>query len=191
MVSQRITVFNGSPVHGAIDEYLATLAPKLTSFGHQVDIYALRDFHTKRCIGCFSCWDRTPGSCCLADDGVALRQAAINADILLLASPMLVGFVSALLKRTCDTLIPLLHPHTQIVQGETHHRKRYDRYPELALLLAPADDDTDDDIDIVVCAHRRLAINFHSPLRAWATVSQPVEDFCHALIGDSRLAARA
>jgi len=39
------------------------------------------------------------------------------------------GFLSSLMKNTMDRNIPLVHPHLEEVDGEVHHKKRYDKYP--------------------------------------------------------------
>jgi hypothetical protein len=63
-----------------------------------------------------------------------------------------------------DRLIVLLHPYIEIVNGECHHRKRYEKYPNLGLILEKEPDTDDEDIKLVKDIFDRLAINFHSKL---------------------------
>ena len=75
-------------------------------------------------------------------------RAAIDADLLLLASPMAMGFTTALLKRAADQMIPLLHPYFIVEGGEVRHRARYAHYPAMALLLGAGADTDAEDIEI-------------------------------------------
>ena len=45
-------------------------------------------------------------------------------------------------------MIPLLHPYIELVKGECHHKKRYSKYPKLALILDRDHDPETDDEDI-------------------------------------------
>ena len=103
--------------------------------GHAVTLLDLAQLDLKGCSGCFNCWVKTPGECVKRDDSATVCRAAINADLLLLASPMMMGFTTALLKRAADQMIPLLHPYFIVEGGEVHHRARYAHYPAMALLL--------------------------------------------------------
>jgi hypothetical protein len=79
-----------------------------------------------------------------------------------MASPVMMGFPSALLKKALDKLIPLLHPYIKLVNGECHHRKRYDRYPLLGLILEKSGDTTEEDIRIIGHWFDRFSLNFRT-----------------------------
>jgi multimeric flavodoxin WrbA len=89
----------------------------------------------------------------------------INADLVVFASPVKMGFVSSLLKKSMDKMIPLVHPYIEIVNGENHHQKRYEKYPELAVLLETDKNTDDEDIEIITNIFKRLALNFKSDLK--------------------------
>ena len=72
----------------------------------------------------------------------------LDADLLLLASPMTMGFTTALLKRAADQMIQLIHPYFVVEGGEIHHRARYAHYPVFALLLGAGPDSDAEDIEI-------------------------------------------
>lgn len=91
------------------------------------------------------------------------------------------GFPTALLKRTVDRLIPLIHPYNAVVVGEIHHRARYRRYPTFALLTERGDTDTDADLDIVEAVFSRTALNLKSKLAFMRETSAPVEEVAHAI----------
>ena len=59
----------------------------------------LRELNLHHCTGCFGCWIKTPGRCVARDDGPRVLAAEITSDFVLLASPLVLGFPSALLKK--------------------------------------------------------------------------------------------
>lgn len=135
----KVTLLNGNPeaADTGFDGYLAELSQQLEVRGHAVTGLQLRDMDVRHCIGCFGCWVKTPGDCSnAADDSRTVRREYINSDLVLFASPVIMGFTSALLKRTQDRLIPLLMPYIRLYDGESHHVARYDCYPLMALLLS-------------------------------------------------------
>jgi multimeric flavodoxin WrbA len=117
------------------------------------------------CTGCWSCWWKTPGECAIKDDGEQIFRAVINSDFIIFASPLVTGFTSAILKKIQDRLIVLLHPYLEIINGESHHMKRYDKYPEFGVIIDKEEDTDDEDIKIIKDIYDRLAINFHSRQR--------------------------
>ena len=59
----------------------------------------------------------------------------------------------------------LLHPYIQLINGESHHKKRYERYPEFGVIVEKEQDTDSEDLQIVKDIYDRLAINFHSKQR--------------------------
>ena len=129
------------------------------------------------CIGCFGCWVKTPGECSnAADDSRRVRREYINTDFALFASPVIMGFTSALLKRAHDKLLPLLLPYFEAHHWEAHHASRYARYPGVGLLLEAGPDTDAEDTQIITEIYRRDAINFKAPFRFCRLTSEPVEE---------------
>jgi len=83
------------------------------------------------------------------------------------------GFVSSVLKKTMDRMIPLLHPYIVFVQKESHHRKRYKNYPAISLILGRSDNSDDRDIAITTGIFKRFALNFKSQLHFTAFADNP------------------
>jgi multimeric flavodoxin WrbA len=167
----QITILNGDPDPStAFDVYVHDLAQRLSSAGHAVSTLDLRELDLKGCSGCWGCWVKTPGECVKRDDSATVCRAAINADLLLLASPLTMGFTTALLKRAADQLIPLIHPYFVVEGGEFHHRARYARYPKLGLLMGAGGDSDAEDCEITTEMWRRMARDLKSQL-VFAAVS--------------------
>lgn len=91
------------------------------------------------------------------------------------------GFTSALLKQATERLIPLLHPHFRINNGELIHQARYDRYPKMGLLLGPSKLSDKDDIKIITDIYRRMAVYFQTTLAFSKTSSDPAKEVIHAI----------
>ena len=116
----KITILNGNPAPSAFDAYLAQLktASEARSYVTQLD---LRDMSLRYCIGCWGCWVKTPGECVCRDASLEMDRAVINADFVLWAAPLKMGFPAALLKMAKDKHLPLIHPYMVVDQGEAHH----------------------------------------------------------------------
>ena len=179
----KITILDGERRSGdtPFSKYLAELDSLLRSQGHHVERLVVRELEIKQCLGCWGCWVKTPGECVLKDDGERVCRSVIGSDFALLAAPLVMGFPTALLKRTIDRLLPLIHPYIAIVAGEIHHRARYQRYPTFALLTERGAADTDADLDIVTDVFSRTALNFKSKLAFVHETSVPVEEVADAI----------
>ena len=162
-------------------EYVEQLASTLRSRGHEVDRLVLRDLDIGQCLGCWGCWVKTPGECVLRDDGERVCRSVIGSRFTLLAAPLVMGFPTALLKRTVDRLLPLIHPYLAIVQGEIHHKARYRRYPTMGLLTQRGDADSDEDLAIVEAVFARTALNFKSRLAFVHETTASIEEVADAI----------
>ena len=174
----RITILNGNPdaSNTAFDDYLERLSGVLVSDQHEVTVLELREMDIKYCTGCFGCWVKTPGECVVADDSHDVCRAVINANFALWASPVIMGFYSALLKKVTDKFIPLVQPYIVVDQYEAHHLARYDKYPLVGLLFDKGDDADNKDIEIISDIHGRTALNFKSKLSFTKLTLDSVEE---------------
>jgi hypothetical protein len=131
--------------------------------------FVLRDEKIAYCIGCSGCWLKTPGECLVDDAGREVAKALVQSDLVIFLTPVTFGGYSSDLKKALDRIIPIISPFFAKVNGETHHEKRYDRYPKmLALGLLPEADDAATTIFKTI--HARNAINAYAPAAASATV---------------------
>ncbi len=180
----KITILNGNPDEQNLlfEEYLDKLALALDDLGVEVITYTLRDRNIHSCTGCWGCWVKTPGECVVHDDSTEIRERTILSDLVIFASPLIMGFTSALLKILQDKLIPLVHPYIKLVNKECHHIKRYDCYPGLGLIYSPEPHTDDEDVRIVTDIYKRFSINFKSELVFAKSTTTPAEDLIHEII---------
>lgn len=178
-----ITILNGKPgnSYSGFNDFLIKISKFLEKESHRVKIINLEKLNIEYCRGCFSCWTKTPGKCIFDDDMSTIYPDIINTDLLIFASPLIMGFTSALLKSVQDRLIPLIHPYFEIINDEFHHKKRYENYPKLGLLVEKEETTDGEDLEIIADIYKRLALNFRSELKFSKTMASSEEDIINAI----------
>ncbi len=179
----NICILNGNPSANGngFDAYIKDLVASLAARDHRTAEIVLRDLEIRSCTGCFGCWLKTPGECVLRDDGAQVCREVMRSDLVLFASPLIMGFLSAQLKICLDRLIPLVHPYITLVDGECHHQARYEHYPLTGLLLQRGGIDTREDLEITAAILARTALNLKSRLTLVKTTGDPVEEVVYEI----------
>ncbi len=178
----KCLILNGNPAPSGFDAWIEGFAADMEGGGAAASIRILRDEKIGYCTGCWSCWLKTPGRCAIKDGMEGILREAVRADLVVYASPLILGATSALVKKVQDRMIPLVHPYIEIVGGECHHRRRYPRTPDLGLIVEPGRDDGQRDLDIVRTMHERLAMNMRSRFRLFATTASAGKEAAHEAI---------
>jgi multimeric flavodoxin WrbA len=139
----------------------AVLTAELQTQGWQVEHFALCESKIGNCAGDFFCWIRTPGICNVDDDNRAIAAAVINSDLVVYLSPVTFGGYSPTLKKMVDHLIQNVSPFFVMVGGETHHRKRYEKNPDLLVVgwMEAPDEQSEGVFRHLV---QRNAVNWHA-----------------------------
>ena len=169
---------SGSAINGQVKDIKGALSAK----GVAASELVLRDMNYFPCRGCFDCWVKTPGLCVFKDDGPILCRAVLHSDFMLLASPVVMGYPSAMLKNALDRTLPLIHPYLEDVGGEVHHMKRYEQLPSMGLFLEKSRDTDDEDISIITAIFERAAINMRTGLGFVRLTTTPAEEIAHEII---------
>lgn len=172
---------NPSEIDEDYNQYLSEVTELLIKKGHTVKTLTLRKMSIRFCTGCWNCWWATPGECVFKDESHTVCREYIHSDFILFASPMIMGFASALTEKTKDKLIPLVHPYVEFVQGECHHLKRYDVYPKIGLLLEKTPGTDEEDIEITFDMFKRFALNLKSELVLSALTTQSAQEVSDAI----------
>jgi len=95
------------------------------SQGAETETVYLKEKEIHSCVGCYTCWAKTPGACVFKDDMPELLEKVKACDILVYATPLYNFNVTALVKAFQERLLPLLDPHL-IKTGEAYrHPQRY------------------------------------------------------------------
>ena len=77
------------------------------------------------CIGCFGCWLKTPGKCVLKDNYDNMGELLSKCHELIIISRCIYGSYSPFIRNILDRSISFLLPYFAEINGETHHKNRY------------------------------------------------------------------
>jgi multimeric flavodoxin WrbA/putative sterol carrier protein len=122
----KALIVYGSPRHKRSASYHIgkSFADGLRRAGLHVDEIMLSKQNIHHCIGCFTCWTKTPGVCIHKDDMVENLPKLQKANLIVFSTPLYVYNVTGLLKNFLDRQIPLLEPYL-VEKGEaTGHPRR-------------------------------------------------------------------
>ncbi len=97
---------------------------------NDVIIFDLAETKINHCIGCWTCWWKTPGKC-IYKDLEQFYRAYVNADQAIFCAKLQEGFISSKMKSLFDRMIPLFLPYTIFRNGGTYHSPRYPKYPDV------------------------------------------------------------
>lgn len=179
----KITILNGNAKEDNInfEDYLINLSSLLQSKGNEVHNLKLREMNIKYCTGCFGCWIKTPGRCVLNDECEKVYRGVINADFVLFASPIIMGFTSTILKKVNDRLVALLHPYFKIRNKTCRHIDRYDKRPIMGLLLDRNDNIDNDGLKIISDIYERIAMNFNTKFLLSKSLNNSIEEVANEI----------
>ncbi len=105
------------------------------SQGAETETIYLKDKDIHSCVGCYTCWAKTPGVCVFKDDMPELLEKVKGCDILVYATPLYNFNMTSLLKAFQERLLPLLDPHL-IKMGEIYrHPQRYKMNRKMVLIF--------------------------------------------------------
>lgn len=152
--SSKVNDRTGELVHAALEKVFKTR-------GWDVERFALCEKKIGNCAGDFFCWIRSPGVCNVDDDNRVIAEALGASDVMVYLTPVTFGGYSSGLKRMVDHQIQNVQPFFTMVEGETHHVKRYKKNPDL---LAVGWLDQPDTHSETIFRHlvQRNALNWHA-----------------------------
>lgn len=163
MDERRIVVLDGTDGRDPAQTRVgAALGDVLRERGDDVEVFALRNEKIAHCIGCFGCWVETPGVCRAADRGRDAVKAMVDAETVVVVTPVTFGGYSSTLKRIVDRWIPVLLPFFEPHEGEIHHPLRYGRFPRLVVVGVKPDCDPAE-AELFRAVAGRNALNFRAP----------------------------
>lgn len=100
-MSKKILILSGSPRKGGNSDILCDrFAAGATEAGHEVEKVRVAEQDIGYCRACYAC--RETGVCVIRDDMAALLQKMIDAEVIVLASPVYFYSIDARLKAVID-----------------------------------------------------------------------------------------
>lgn len=129
--------------------------------GAEIDIALLARKEINPCIGCFTCYAKTPGVCIYEDDMVGMVERVRSADLLVLATPVYLDGMTSFAKIFLDRLVVFLDPHFTMDRTGLIHPLRWE-FPERMFLVSVCGYPLLHNFDPLLAQMNKLARNFHS-----------------------------
>lgn len=146
----------------------------LAKYGYEVESVLLNEKKIGECLGCFGCWIKTPGICVINDYGRILIENIIKSDVVIYLTPVVYGGYSSELKKAVDRIIPLLLPFFKKVDGEVHHKKRYEKYPKV-VVLGTMSEENNEMKEIFNSLINRNSLNWYNSFSGGTILNNPEE----------------
>lgn len=127
----------------------------------EVVIYNSVDTEIKDCVGCWSCWWKSPGECALNDDAYKLYNDYINSDEVVILFNTENGFIDGRGKTFIDRLIQHFLPYIKLRNGECCHLRRYDKYPVINIYFEKSELSNEEE-RVIRSYLARMAYHFYS-----------------------------
>jgi len=104
------------------------------SQGAETETIYLKEKDIHSCVGCYTCWAKTPGVCVYKDDMPELLEKVRCCDIIVYATPLYNFNMTSLMKAFQERLLPLLDPHL-VKSGDAYrHPQRYEVNRKMVLI---------------------------------------------------------
>lgn len=157
----KVLALNGSPRMKASSTYhmVTPLLEGMRAAGAETEIIHIRKLDLKACIGCYTCWARTPGECIHKDSMTEALEKFNNADMVIFGTPVyhftMSGIMKDFIDRTLPRLEPWLIPHPH-VPGVTGHPKRVEK-PEKIMVVSACGFPEYDNFDPLLVTFKHMA----------------------------------
>ncbi len=139
----KVLALNGSPRMKASSTYhmLQPLLEGMEAAGAETELIHIRKLDLEACIGCYTCWVRTPGECIHKDKDsmVGAMESYNTADLVIFGTPLyhfsMSGIMKTFIDRTLPRIEPWLIPHPDI-PATTFHPECFHK-PNKMMLVSP------------------------------------------------------
>ncbi len=133
----KVLALNSSPRgegQSKTEMILTPLVEGMREAGAQVEVVNLRQKKVKNCIGCYTCWTKTPGVCIHKDDmTLELFPKWLEADVAVYATPLYHFTMTASMKAFVERTLPVLEPFFVQVKDKTTHPLRH-KVPKVVVM---------------------------------------------------------
>lgn len=133
----RILALNSSPRDNETSKTELVLQKFLEGArraGAVAETLYLRNYKINHCLGCYGCWLQTPGKCVQQDDMTEkLFDRYLQADLVVLASPIYHATMNARMKIFVERTLPMMDPLKEAPEaGGVSHR--FEKMPKVVAL---------------------------------------------------------
>ncbi len=157
-------ILNGSLKHQHhLDPIHQALIAELETAGWSTESILLHQSKIRGCLGCFKCWNTTPGLCIQQkDEAPGIVKKFLRSELVVFFSQLTFGGYSSELKQIIERMLGILQPGVTMQSGETHHLKRYERYPSILAVSVTKVKDVEGE-RIFKTLVERHSLNFYPP----------------------------
>lgn len=139
----NILVLNGSP-KGAKSNTMKLTNAFLEGMAERTalntEILTVSKMDIRPCTGCFHCWSKTPGKCCIQDDMASVIEKMLAADVIIWSFPLyyygLPSHLKALMDRQLPMVLPTMEKRPESGIDSGYHPSRYDMSGKRYLLIS-------------------------------------------------------
>ena len=141
----NVLVINGSPKGEKSNTYRLTkafldgMSAREERNGNQVpkiETLETGKLTIRPCLGCFSCWNKTPGECCIRDDMRMVIEKLLWADVTVWSFPLYYFGLPGQLKNLIDRQLPMTLPFMNAETESGGHPSRYDMRGKKTVLIS-------------------------------------------------------
>jgi multimeric flavodoxin WrbA len=137
-VLMNILAFNSSPRDNETSKTELVLQTFLTGArraGAVAETLYLRNYKINHCLGCYGCWLQTPGKCVQKDDmSETLFDRYLQADLVVLASPIYHATMNARMKLFVERTMPMVDPLKSSPESAGGVAHRFEKMPKVVAL---------------------------------------------------------
>jgi multimeric flavodoxin WrbA len=122
----KVLVINGSPKGENSNTMKLTQAFLDGAAWSDAEIIYVTKVEVKNCLGCYACWNKTPGKCVLKDEMNDILPKLISADTITWSFPLYYFGIPGNLKTIIDRQLPLNLPFMAKAKESGGHPSHYD-----------------------------------------------------------------
>lgn len=157
----NVLLINGSPRGKNSNTYKLALSFlegfKEAKSNLAIEELTLSQMNLEHCIGCFACWNKTPGECIIKDDMPQVIEKLVWADVTIWSFPLYSFNVPSIVKVILDRKLPMNLPFMMKNAASGGMRSRYDmRYKRHVIISTCGFYTTEGNYDAVSLMFNRL-----------------------------------
>lgn len=137
------------------------------------------------CVGCFGCWNKDPGKCVIRDGYDNMGYLIHHADEVIVISRYTYGGFSGFVKNVFDRSLAYVLPHIELVDGQSHHKKRYEEEKPYTYIFYGSNI-TDEDKDNAIRYVNAVSVNMRTYVKDVQFVETDEEENEKTLIKENR-----
>ncbi len=122
----------------------------------------LSSLQIANCIGCFSCWTKSPGKCAIRDDATMVYPLIAKSDKVLYVSRIKFGSYDTIMKTMLERAIPIQQAFIRLLNGEAHHVQRNVAVKQATIIAYGSISDEEKDIFRKLVERNASNMNFES-----------------------------